>query len=110
MGFWTVIPSDVHNRYANSLKESYHSEPHISINYYLIEFQWHVSKIRRFQIILLEPVLAYHPLKSSNLSPDNERLIRATITNFTLLDMTQQFFKKSMEIQPWSTFHSDPFL
>ena len=70
--------------------ESYHHELHVSINDYQIEFEQHVSKHREFQIILPESVLAYHALKSTNLSPENERLIRATITNLTLSDIAQQ--------------------
>ena len=43
--------------------ESYLCEPHISINGYLIEFERYVLKLREFQIILPEPVLAYCALK-----------------------------------------------
>ena len=70
--------------------ESYDREPLISINDNLIEFEWRVSKLRGFQIIWPEPVLAYCALKSANLSSESVRLIRASITNLTLLDMVQQ--------------------
>ena len=46
--------------------ESYHCEPQISLNDYLIEFERHISKLREFQIILPEPVLTYRALKSTN--------------------------------------------
>ena len=68
--------------------ENYHRERNTSINDYLIQFDRHVAKPREFQIILPEPVLAYCALKSVNLSPENERLIRATI-----YDMAQQLKK-----------------
>ena len=91
--------------------ESYHREPYVSINDYSIKFERLLSKLREFQIILPEPVLANHALKSANLSPKSERLIRASITNLTLLDMAQKLKKTSMEIQPRSAFHSHhPFL
>ena len=73
--------------------ENYHRECNTSINDYLIQFDRHVAKLREFQITLPEPVLAYHALKSANLSPENERLIRATINNLTLYDMAQQLKK-----------------
>ena len=66
--------------------KNFESEPHVSINNYLIEFEWLVLKLREFQIMLPEPVLAYCALKSANLS---ERLTRVTITNLTLSDMAQ---------------------
>ena len=44
--------------------ESYHREPHVFINDYLIKFGRCVSKLREFQIILPEPVQAYHAHKS----------------------------------------------
>ena len=73
--------------------ENYHRECNSSINDYLIQFDRHVAKLREFQITLPEPVLAYRALKSANLSPENERLIRATINNLTLYDMAQQLKK-----------------
>ena len=73
--------------------ENYHREYNTSINDYLIQFDRHVAKLREFQITLPEPVLAYRALKSANLSPENERLIRATINNLTLYDMAQQLKK-----------------
>ena len=73
--------------------ENYHRECNTSINDYLIQFDRHVAKLREFQITLPEPVLAYRALKSANLSPENERLIRVTINNLTLYDMAQQLKK-----------------
>ena len=73
--------------------ENYHRECNTSINDYLIQFDRHVAKLREFQITLPEPVLAYRALKSANLSPENKRLIRATINNLTLYDMAQQLKK-----------------
>ena len=73
--------------------ENYHRERNASINDYLIQFDRHIVKLREFQMILPEPVLAYRALKSANLSPENERLIRATINNLTLYDMAQQLKK-----------------
>ena len=73
--------------------ENYHRECYTSINDYLIQFDPHIAKLREFQIILPEPVLAYCALKSANLSPENERLIRATINNLILYDMAQQLKK-----------------
>ena len=73
--------------------ENYHRECNTSIKDYLIQFDRHVAKLREFQITLPKPVLAYRALKSANLSPENERLIRATINNLTLYDMAQQLKK-----------------
>ena len=73
--------------------ENYHRECNTSIKDYLIQFDRHVVKLREFQITSPEPVLAYRALKSANLSPENERLIRATINNLTLYDMAQQLKK-----------------
>ena len=73
--------------------ENYHQEHNTSINDYLIQFDRHVAKLREFQITLPELVLAYRALKSATLSPENERLIRATINNLTLYDMAQQLKK-----------------
>ena len=73
--------------------ENYHREHNTSINDYLIQFNRHVAKLREFQITLPELVLAYRALKSANFSPENERLIRATINNLTLYDMAQQLKK-----------------
>ena len=73
--------------------KNYHRECNTSINDYLIQFDRHIAKLREFQITLPEPVLAYRALKSANLSPENERLIRATINNLTLYDMAQQLKK-----------------
>ena len=67
--------------------KNYHRECNTSINDYLIQFDRHVAKLRKFQITLPEPVLAYRALKSAILSPENERLIRATINNLTLYDI-----------------------
>ena len=53
---------------------NYHRERNTSIHDYLIQFDRHVAKLREFQIILPEPVLAYHALKSANLSAENKKL------------------------------------
>ena len=57
------------------------------------ELGWHVAKLKDFNILLLEPILAFRALKSVNLNPENERLVKATISELTLSSMSGQLRK-----------------
>ena len=46
-----------------------------------------------YNIKLPEPVLAYRALKSANLTNDNEKLVKATVTELTLKAMSAQLKK-----------------
>ena len=43
-----------------------------------------------FNILLPEPVLTFRALKSANLAPDNEKLVKATVSELTLSSMSGQ--------------------
>ena len=73
--------------------ESFSRGSTVPMNEYLIHFDRHVAKLKEYNIILPEPVLAYRVLKSANLSSETEKLVRATISDLTLSAMTQQLKK-----------------
>ena len=73
--------------------EGYRRQPDTSIEDFLINFSWHVTKLKDLNILLLEPVLAFWALKSANLTPENERLVNATIGELTLSSMSRQLWK-----------------
>ena len=73
--------------------DGYPRQPVISIEDFLINFERHVAKLKDFNILLLEPVLAFRALKSANLTPENERLVKATIGELTLSSMLGQLLK-----------------
>ena len=56
--------------------ESYHRPPGTSLEDFLIEFGRHVAKLKDFNILLPEPVLAFRALKSANITPDKENWSR----------------------------------
>ena len=55
--------------------ESYRRPPGTSLEDFLIDFGRHVAKLKDFNILLAEPVLAFRALKSANLTSDNEKLV-----------------------------------
>ena len=73
--------------------EGYRRPPETSLEDFLIDFGQHVTKLKDFNILLLEPVLAFRALKSANLTPDNEKLIKATVGELTLSSMSGQLRK-----------------
>ena len=73
--------------------EGYGRQPDTSIEDFLINFSQHVPKFKDFNILLLEPVLAFRALKSANLTPENENLVKATINELTLSSMSGQLRK-----------------
>ena len=60
---------------------------------YLIEFDRMNAQLSVHNIKLPEPVLAYRALKSANLTNDNEKLVKATVTELTLKAMSAQLKK-----------------
>ena len=58
-----------------------------------INFGWHVTKLKYYNILLLEPVLFFKASKSANLTLENERLVKATIGELTLSSMSGQLRK-----------------
>ena len=90
----TLFLEDI-NQYAFLVYETfkgYWKQPDTSIEVF-INFSWHITKLKDFNILLPEPVLAFKALKSANLTPENERLVKATIGKLTLSSMTGQFRK-----------------
>ena len=65
----------------------------MSLEDFLIDFGRHVAKLKDFNILLPEPVLAFRALKSANLTPDNEKLVKATVGELTLSSMSGQLWK-----------------
>ena len=59
----------------------------MSLEDFLIDFGRHVAKLKDFNILLPEPVLAFRSLKSANLTPDNEKLVKAIVGELTLSSM-----------------------
>ena len=73
--------------------EGYRRLPETSLEDFLIDFGRHVAKLKDFNILLPEPVLAFRALKSANLTPDNEKLVKATVGELTLSSMSGQLWK-----------------
>ena len=61
------------------------SKKDVSIDNFLINFEHHIAKLKDHKILLLEPVLAFKTLKSSNLTLENKRLVEVSIRELTLL-------------------------
>ena len=59
----------------------------------MIEFGRLVAKLKDFNILLPEPVLAFRALKSANIPLDNEKLVKATVSELTLSSMSKQLQK-----------------
>ena len=55
--------------------ENYQRSPGTSLEDFLIEFGRLVAKLKDFNILLPEPVLAFRALKSANITKDNEKLV-----------------------------------
>ena len=70
--------------------ENYHRPPGTSLEDFLIEFGRHVAKLKDFNILLPEPVLAFSALKSANITQDNEKLVKATVSELMLSSMLEQ--------------------
>ena len=62
----------------NETFEGYQWQPDTSIKDFFINFGQHVAKLKDFNILLPEPVLAFRTLKSANLTPKNEKLVSAS--------------------------------
>ena len=60
---------------------------------FLIEFGRQVAKLKNFNILLPEPILAFRALKSTNFTPDNEKLVKATVGELMLSSMSGQLRK-----------------
>ena len=75
--------------------EKYMRSNSMSMTDYRIEFDRLVQQLKSHKIDLPEPVLAYRALKSSNISADNERLVRATVPLIKLDVMMMQLQKVS---------------
>ena len=73
--------------------ENYQRPPGTSLEDFLIEFGQLVAKLKDFNILLPEPVLAFRALKNANITPDNEKLVKATVSELTLSSMSKQLGK-----------------
>ena len=60
----------------------------MSLEDFLIEFGRHVAKLKDFNILLPEPIHAFRALKSANITPDKEKLIKATVSELALSSMS----------------------
>ena len=78
---------------AYEIFENYQRLPGTSLEDFLIEFGRLVAKLKDFNILLPEPVLAFRALKSANITPDNEKLVKATVSELTLSSMSKQLWK-----------------
>ena len=73
--------------------ENYQRPPGTSLEDFLIEFGPHVTKLKDFNILLPEPILAFRAQKSANITLNNEKLIKATVSKLTLSSMSEQLRK-----------------
>ena len=73
--------------------ENYQRPPGTSLEYFLIWFGRLVAKLKDFNILLPEPVLAFRTLKSTNITEDNEKLVKATVSELMLSSMSEQLRK-----------------
>ena len=78
---------------ADETFESYWRLPGTSLENFLIDFGRHVAKLKDFNILLPELVLAFRALKSANLTLDNEKLVKATVGELTPSSMSGQLRK-----------------
>ena len=69
--------------------ENFWRPPGMSLEDFLIEFGRLVAKLKDFNILLPEPVLAFRALKSANITKDNEKLVKATVSELTLSFMSE---------------------
>ena len=89
---------------ANKTVEGYQRQPDISIEDFLINFGQHVDKYKEFTTLLPEPVLAFRALKRANFTSENERLVKATVSELTLSFMPGQL-RKIMQTLCLPTLH-----
>ena len=73
--------------------ENYQRLPGTSLEDFLIEFGRLVTKLKDFNILLPEPVLTFRALKSANITNDNEKLVKATVSKLTQSSMSEQLRK-----------------
>ena len=73
--------------------ENYQRPPGMSLEDFLIEFGRLVAKLKDFNIPIPEPVLAFRTLKSSNITKDNEKLVKATVSELMLSSISDQLRK-----------------
>ena len=75
----------------------------MSLSDFRIEFDRLVQQLKSYAIELPEVVLAYRAMKSANISPENEKIVRATVSEIKLTSLMNQLQKvvgieKSSEI------------
>ena len=73
--------------------ESYHRPPGTSLEDFLIEFGRLVVKLKDFNILLTEPILAFRAQKSANITKDKEKLVKATVSGLMLSSLLEQLWK-----------------
>ena len=73
--------------------EMYRRPEDMNIKEFFNNFERLYNKLKVYQMELPDGVLAYRVLKSANLSEENEKLARATITTLTYKSMTEQLKK-----------------
>ena len=73
--------------------ETYKRPKEMSVGDYLIEFDRLVAELKANAIVLPEPVLAYRVLKSADVNSEEEKIIRATVKELKLKDMSEQLRK-----------------
>ena len=73
--------------------ETYKRPKEMSVEDYLIEFDRLVAELKANAIVLPEPVLAYRVLKSAEVTSEEEKIIRATVKELKLKDMSDQLRK-----------------
>ena len=69
------------------------SDKFVKKNVKVFEFGRLVAKLKDFNILLPELVLAFRALKSANITKDNEKLVKATVSELTLSSMSKQLRK-----------------
>lgn len=71
--------------------------PHgMTIQAYILEFNLRYNKIKCYEMVLPEGVLAYALLTCANLPEDQEQICRATVSKLTYKDMKAQIEKVSL--------------
>ena len=73
--------------------ENYQRPPGMSLEDFLIEFGRLVAKLKDFNILLPEPVFAFRALKSANITKDNKKLVKATVSELMLSSMSDHLWK-----------------
>ena len=65
----------------------------MSLDDFRVEFDRLVQQLKAHSIVLPDAVLAYRALKSANISPENEKIVRATVSCAKLQPMMMQLAK-----------------